>query len=69
MSTITLPPSTSSERSRLLAVDLMRRRALERLYERRTVVDTLIQSLEEYRELREARLSRPVDFTAARKCS
>jgi hypothetical protein len=69
MSTITLPPSTSSERSRLLAVDLMRRRALERLYERRAVVETLIQSLEEYRELREARLSRPVDFTAARKCS
>ena len=69
MSTITLPLSTSSERSRLLAVDLMRRRALERLYERRAVVETLIQSLEEYQELREARLSRPVDFTDVRKCS
>jgi hypothetical protein len=69
MTTINLPPSNSSERSRILAVDLMRRRALDRLYERRAAVETLIQSLEDYQKIREARLSRSVDFTAARKCS
>jgi hypothetical protein len=69
MTTITLPTSTSSERNRILAVDLMRRRALDRLYERRAAVETLIQSLEDYQKMREARLSRSVDFTVARKCS
>ena len=32
----------SSERNQLFAVDLIRRRALERLYERREAVETLI---------------------------
>jgi hypothetical protein len=69
MATISLPTSNSSERSRILAVDLMRRRALDRLYERRAAVETLIQSLEDYQKIRDARLTQSVDFTAARKCS
>jgi len=42
-------PQGSAERSRLLVTNEMRRRALQRLYERRSAVDHLIQSLEEYR--------------------
>jgi len=45
---IVLPPPSSPERSRLLSVDLIRRRALERLYRRRFAVEELIHSLEEY---------------------
>ena len=45
---IILPLPSSPERSRLLSVDLIRRRALERLYRRRYAVEGLIQSLEEY---------------------
>jgi len=44
-----ISPQGSAERSRLLMTDEMRRRALQRLYERRSAVDHLIQSLEEYR--------------------
>jgi hypothetical protein len=70
MTTIALPTSTSSERSRLLTVDTMRRRALARLYERRTAVDDLIQSLEDYQRTHDARVATtPEDFIAARKCS
>jgi hypothetical protein len=45
---IVLPPPSSPERSRLLSVDLIRRRALERLYRRRFAVEELIRSVEEY---------------------
>ncbi|MGA2040979.1 MAG: hypothetical protein ABSH42_17010 [Bryobacteraceae bacterium] len=45
---IILPPPWSPERSRLLSADLIRRRALERLYRRRFAVEELIHSLEEY---------------------
>jgi len=45
---IVLPPPSSPERSRLLSVDLIRRRALERMYRRRVAVEELIRSLEEY---------------------
>lgn len=45
---IILPPPSSPERSRLLSVDHIRRRALERLYRRRFAVEELIHSLEEY---------------------
>lgn len=45
---IVLPPPSSPERSRLLSVDLIRRRALERLYRRRFAVEELIRSLEGY---------------------
>lgn len=45
---IILPPPSSPERSRLLSVDHIRRRALERLYRRRYAVEELIRSLEDY---------------------
>jgi len=50
---IILPPPSSPERSRLLSVDLIRRRALERLYRRRFAVEELIHSLEKYQLARE----------------
>ena len=55
--TITLPPVSSSERNRLVAADAIRRRALERLYERRETVKTLIAALEGYQRSRETRLA------------
>jgi hypothetical protein len=36
-----------------LSVDLIRRRALDRLYRRRVAVEDLIQSIEQYRRARE----------------
>ncbi len=50
---IALPPPSSPERSRLLSVDLIRRRALDRLYRRRVAVEELIRSLEGYQLARE----------------
>jgi hypothetical protein len=50
---IILPLPSSPERSRLLSVDLIRRRALDRLYRRRVAVEGLIRSLEEYEHARE----------------
>jgi hypothetical protein len=55
--TITLPPVSSSERNRLLTADSIRRRALERLYERRETVKNLIAALEGYQSARETRLA------------
>jgi hypothetical protein len=63
-----LPHSTSTERSRLLSVCAIRSRALERLYERREIVDNLIRSLESYLEYQQATGS-PATFSAERKCS
>lgn len=62
--TITLPPVSSSERNRLLAVESIRRRALERLYERRETVRTLIAALEGYQRAREARQAECISLTA-----
>ena len=62
--TLTLPPVSSSERNRLLAADSIRRRALERLYERRETVRTLIAALEEYQRSRETRLAQCIAITA-----
>lgn len=67
MMPILLPQVDAAERSRLLAVDTIRRRALKRLYERKSVVDHLIQSLESYQECESVA---PVfEFSAVRKCS
>lgn len=66
---ILLPAADDSERSRLLAVDMIRRRALERLYQRRNAVENLIQSLEDYQRVHEARAASAVNFSASRKCS
>ena len=62
--TITLPAVSSSERNRLLSVDSVRRRALERLYERREAVKNLICALEGYQGSREARLAQCVTLGA-----
>jgi len=66
---ITLVASSSAERIRLLSVDAIRRRALERLYERRDAVEDLIQSLEGYAQCHKACAAACIEFSAARKCS
>ena len=48
---IVMPPPETDERSRLLAVYEMRLRALERLYERRSAVQELIRTLEDYQRI------------------
>ena len=64
-----LPLPTSEERSRLLTVDFIRRRALDRLYQRKAAVESLIQSLEDYQRAQDTLVAAPVEFTAARMCS
>jgi hypothetical protein len=66
---ITLPAPSSAERVRLLSLGTLRRRALERLYERRDVVEDLIMSLEGYQQCRKVRAAECIDFSAVRKCS
>lgn len=60
---IPLPAPASAERYRRLSVDALRKRALERLYERRSALQTLIQALEEYERSREVRRAHCVDFS------
>ena len=60
-----LPLTISSYQDR--ATDDIRRRALERLYERRSTVDELILVLERYQ--RERQLAPCISISAARKCS
>ncbi len=67
--TIVLPAPSSAERIRLMSVDVIRRRALERLYERREVVEDLIRSLEGYEQCHKVCAAERIDFSAARKCS
>jgi hypothetical protein len=62
--TITLPPISSAERNQLLAVDTVRRRALERLYERREAVQDLISALETYQQSRQARMAQCLTFSS-----
>jgi hypothetical protein len=64
-----LPPADSAERSRLLAVDMIRKRALERLYARRSAVDDLIRSLENYQQCKSPSMAGCVEFKVARTCS
>lgn len=47
-----LPTPATAPRARETASDAMRRRALERLYERKAAVDDLIESLECYQRCR-----------------
>jgi hypothetical protein len=63
------PAPSSAERIRLLSVDALRRRALERLYERRDAVEDLIRSLEGYKQCHKVCAAECIDFSAARKCS
>ena len=67
--TTVLPDTSTEERSRLLSMDLIRSRALERLYQRRAAVQNLIRALEDYQESREARMAQCVSFSSVRKCS
>jgi hypothetical protein len=46
---INLPSRSSVEHSRPISRDVIRKRALQRLYRRRTAVEDLIRSLESYR--------------------
>jgi hypothetical protein len=66
----TFPPTAAfSATNRPTDADLIRRRALQRLYERKAVVDTLIQSLEDYQQARVSCVSALLEFSAERKCS
>jgi len=53
--TITTARAFTEKRSRLLAVNLIRNKALERLYQRRDAVQSLIRALEDYKKFRKAR--------------
>lgn len=64
-----LPAPATEERIRLLSMDTIRWRALERLYERRSAVDKLIQSLEDYERARQFRGAPIVEISGRRKCS
>ena len=55
------------ERNRFTGSDAIRRRALERLYERRATVDELIDSLERYQQQRPQAVC--IEISAGRKCS
>jgi hypothetical protein len=58
-----------AERSRLLFTDSIRRRALERLYQRRNAVCDLIDCLEDYQKIKEVRENNGIRLNAVRRCS
>jgi len=66
MPIVLLPEADSTERSRLLSVNELRRQALDRLYRRRDAVDDLIRSLETYSQTRNTDC---VELSSGRKCS
>lgn len=66
---IALVASLSADHVRASSADAIRRRALERLYERRDSVEDLIRSLEGYEQCHKARRAACIEFSAARKCS
>jgi hypothetical protein len=55
------------QRCRFTSTDSIRRRALERLYERRSAVEQLIESLERYQRDQAAQRANCVEITFARK--
>jgi hypothetical protein len=55
MMPITLPIAPSVERNRPISRDVIRKRALQRLYRRHTAVEDLIRSLEIYRRSAQGR--------------
>lgn len=65
---LTLPSPASAERSRLMPVEVLRRQALERLYERRETVDNLIRSLEDYQRAQSQTRPPCVEISSRRKC-
>lgn len=64
---IPLPAPSSDERSRLISGDFIRTRALERLYERKAVVEDLIRSLEDYQQVG-TRRAECIEISAPQKC-
>lgn len=58
-----------AQRTRTPDSDTTRRRALERLYQRKLIVDQLIESLERYEECRAIRPASEISATEMRKCS
>jgi hypothetical protein len=65
---ITLPQPSSAERNRLLPADAVRRRALERLYERREAVRDLIRALEDYQKSQQTCVVQCISFNVGRRC-
>jgi hypothetical protein len=62
-----VPNDALPQRCRFTSTDSIRRRALARLYERRSAVDELIHSLERYQGEQSARLAKCVEITAGKK--
>jgi len=70
-----LPAPYSDKRSRLIAGDFVRHRALERLYERKAAVEDLIRSLEQYQRASSPNVingkvgrAEVIEFSAPRRC-
>jgi hypothetical protein len=66
---LTTTPRSASKRSRTADSETIRRRALERLYQRKSIVDELIESLERYEQSRAIRLPSGISVSGMRKCS
>ena len=64
-----LPMTTPTIRDRNSGIDAVRRRALERLYERRAAVDELIESLEIYQRCHANQRAVCISFNEMPKCS
>ncbi|MGA2146194.1 MAG: hypothetical protein ABSH49_14665 [Bryobacteraceae bacterium] len=64
---IVIPSAFSADRRRLLSATVMRRRALDRLYQRRAAVEDLIRSLEDYQRIQKVRVSHCVPLSASEK--
>jgi hypothetical protein len=64
---IVIPSAFSADRRRLLSMNVIRRRALDRLYQRRAAVDGLIRSLEDYQRMREIRVAGGASLIALEK--
>ena len=68
MMPLTLPSPASAERSRLMPVEILRRQALERLYERRETVENLIRSLEDYQRSQTETRPACVEISSRQRC-
>jgi hypothetical protein len=66
---LTTTDRSTSKRNPTADSETIRRRALERLYQRKTIVDELIESLERYEESRDIGLPSGVSISGMRKCS
>jgi len=66
---IALTSRSTAERSRSLASDHVRQRALQRLYEKKAAVEELIWSLEQYQNTQQKHRAECVEINAAPRCS